>query len=162
MRRALIALLLLILAWGPATTQEARQPPPSYRPYVGIRTLQVNDRIARIFGLTEPRGALVSGIEDKSPASSSGLQPGDLILKFDGRNVVEFRDLSRIVAGTAVGKEVAIVIRRMGEEQTKVVNVGSVPAIRTPACHEFSRYADRGATCRGVRLSSYSARAFAP
>ena len=49
------------------------------------------------------RMALVAGVDDKGPAKPAGIEPGDVVIKFDGRDIKEPKDLSRTVADTAVG-----------------------------------------------------------
>jgi len=58
------------------------------------------------------------------PAEASGVKSGDVILNFDGQDVAEMRDLPRIVADTAVEKEVDVVILRKGKKQTIQVVLG--------------------------------------
>ena len=70
------------------------------------------------------RGALVAGVDVKGPAKPAGLQAGDVIVKFDGHDIKESRDLPRIVASVAVGKEVQVVIMRKGQEKTLNVTLG--------------------------------------
>ena len=110
---------------------------PEYRPDLGIRVQQVTDDIARTFGMTEARGVLVRGIDEKSPARSAGFEIGDLILKIDGQDVTDLGDLLRIITKVGVGKDVSVIIIRMGEEQAKTVRIGSVASLRTPACEDF-------------------------
>ena len=52
------------------------------------------------------RGALIAGVDDKGPAKPAGIEPGDVIVKFDGKEIKEMRDLPKIVAETPVGKDV--------------------------------------------------------
>jgi serine protease Do len=66
----------------------------------------------------------VAGVDDKGPAKPAGIETGDVIVKFDGQNVKEMRDLPRIVADTPVGKEVDVVVLRKGKEITKRVKLG--------------------------------------
>lgn len=87
--------------------------------------------------MKSPRGALVLGIDNKGPAKSAGIEPGDLIVKIDGRDVTNPSDVLRIVGDETIGKDVPVVIVRMGEEQAKTVRVGSVSSFRTPACEDF-------------------------
>ena len=75
-------------------------------------------------GLDEPRGALVAGVSESGPAETAGIKTGDVVLKFDGQDVEEMRDLPRIVAETAVGESVRVVIWREGQTQTVLVEVG--------------------------------------
>jgi hypothetical protein len=57
--------------------------------------------------------ALVADIDDKGPAKDI-IEPGDVIVQFDGKDIKEMRDLPRVVADTPVGKDVAVVIIRKG------------------------------------------------
>ena len=76
------------------------------RGWLGVRIQQVTDDIAESLGIKPARGALVAGIDDKGPAKPAGIEPGDVIVKFDGKDIKEMRDLPRIVADTPVGKDV--------------------------------------------------------
>lgn len=94
------------------------------RGWLGVRIQSVTDEIAESLNIKPARGALVAGIDDKGPAKPAGIEPGDVVVKFDGKDVKDPKDLSRVVADTAVGKEVDVVIIRKGEEQTKKVTLG--------------------------------------
>jgi serine protease Do len=94
------------------------------RGWLGVRIQGVTDEIAESLNIKPARGALIAGVEDKGPAKPAGIEPGDVVVKFDGRDIKEPKDLSRIVADTAVGKEVDVVIIRKGAEQTRKVVLG--------------------------------------
>jgi serine protease Do len=94
------------------------------RGWLGVRIQQVTDDIAESLGIKPVRGALVAGIDDKGPAKPAGIEPGDVIVKFDGRDIKEMRDLPKIVGDTPVGKDVPVVIIRKGKEETKTVRLG--------------------------------------
>jgi serine protease Do len=94
------------------------------RGWLGVRIQPVTDEIAESLNIKPARGALIAGVDDKGPAKPAGLEPGDVVIKFDGRDVKEPKDLSRIVAGTAVGKAVNVLIIRKGKEETKQVTLG--------------------------------------
>jgi len=94
------------------------------RGWLGVRIQQVNDEIADSLNVKPPRGALVAGVDDKGPAKPAGIEPGDVIISFDGREIKEMRDLPRIVADTAVGKEVEVVIIHKGKQETRKVKLG--------------------------------------
>jgi len=94
------------------------------RGWLGVRIQQVSDDIAESLSIKPARGALVAGVDDKGPAKPAGIAPGDVIVKFDGHDIKEMRDLPRVVADTPVGKEVDIVIIRKGQEETHQVKVG--------------------------------------
>ncbi|HEY1364608.1 MAG TPA: DegQ family serine endoprotease [Xanthobacteraceae bacterium] len=94
------------------------------RGWLGVRIQQVTDEIAESLNIKPPRGALVAGVDDRGPAKPAGIEPGDVIVKFDGKEIKEMRDLPRVVADTPVGKQTPVVIIRKGQEQTKTVTLG--------------------------------------
>jgi serine protease Do len=94
------------------------------RGWLGVRIQQVTDEIAESLSIKPARGALIAGIDDKGPAKPAGIEPGDVVIKFDGKDIKEPKDLSRVVADTAVGKEVDVVIIRKGAEETRKVTLG--------------------------------------
>ena len=94
------------------------------RGWLGVRIQQVTDEIAESLSIKPARGALVAGVDDKGPAKPAGIEPGDVVVKFDGKDVKDPKDLSRVVADTAVGKEVDVVIIRKGKEESRKVTLG--------------------------------------
>jgi len=94
------------------------------RGWLGVKIQQVTDEIAESLNLKPARGALVAGVDDKGPAKPAGIEAGDVIVKFDNKDIKEMRDLPRIVADTPVGKDVPVTIVRKGEEVTKTVKLG--------------------------------------
>ena len=94
------------------------------RGWLGVRIQQVTDEIAESLSIKPARGALIAGIDDKGPAKPAGIEPGDVVVKFDGKDIKEPKDLSRVVADTAVGKDVDVVIIRKGKEETRKVTLG--------------------------------------
>src|SRR5262252_6544407 len=92
------------------------------RGWLGVRIQQVNDEIAESLGMKQAHGALIAGVDDKGPAKPGGIEPGDVIVKFDGHDIKEMRDLPRVVADTPVGKEVEVI--RKGRQETKTIKVG--------------------------------------
>jgi serine protease Do len=95
------------------------------RGWLGVRIQQVNDEIAESLSISPPRGALIAGIDDKGPAKGT-LDPGDVVVKFDGKDIKEMRDLPKIVAETPVGKDVEVVVIRKGKEETKTVKLAKL------------------------------------
>ena len=94
------------------------------RGWLGVRIQQVTDEIAESLSIKPARGALIAGIDDKGPAKPAGIEPGDVVIKFDGKDIKEMRDLPKIVAETAVGKDVQVVVIRKGKEETRTVKLG--------------------------------------
>jgi serine protease Do len=94
------------------------------RGWLGVRIQNVDEPTAEALNLGTPRGALVAGVDDKGPAKPAGLEVGDVIVRFDNREVKDSRDLPRIVANTPVGKSVDVVVVRKGQEMTRQVTLG--------------------------------------
>ena len=94
------------------------------RGWLGVRIQTVTDEIAESLNVKPARGALVAGVEEKGPAKPAGIEPGDVIVTFDGKDIKEPKDLSRVVADTAVGKEVDVILIRKGKEETHKVTLG--------------------------------------
>jgi serine protease Do len=96
------------------------------RGWLGVRIQNVDDAIAESLGLGKARGALVAGVDDAGPAKGV-LKTGDLITKFNGKDIHESRDLPKIVAATPVGKDVDVTVLRDGKEEVKTVKLGRLP-----------------------------------
>src|SRR3954470_24281726 len=94
------------------------------RGWLGVRIQNIDDAIAENLNLGSVRGALIAGVDDKGPAKPAGLKTGDVITKFDGKDVKESRDLPKIVAATPVGKDVPVTVIRKGKEVVKSVTLG--------------------------------------
>ncbi len=91
------------------------------RGWLGVRIQEVTGDIAESLGMSKAEGALVAGLTDGGPAAEAGIEPGDIIIEFDGNRVPEMRDLPRMVADTPVNKDVSVKILRKG--QTIVLKV---------------------------------------
>jgi serine protease Do len=94
------------------------------RGWLGVRIQQVTDEIAESLSMKPARGALVASIDERGPAKPAGIEVGDVIVKFDGKDIKEMRDLPRAVADTPVGKQTTVVIIRNGKEETRTVTLG--------------------------------------
>ncbi len=94
------------------------------RGLLGVRIQSVTDSIAESLSMTKPTGALVANVTTDSPAESAGIKVGDVILSFDGKEVENMRILPKLVARTAIGKTVDVVILRNDEKKTLQVTIG--------------------------------------
>jgi serine protease Do len=94
------------------------------RGWLGVRIQNIDETTAEALGLGTARGALVAGVDDKGPAKPAGIEVGDVIVRFDRRDVRESRDLPRLVAAAPVGKAVDVTIIRKGQEITRSVTLG--------------------------------------
>ncbi len=107
-----------------AVVNQLRQYGEMRRGWIGVRIQSVTDEIAESLSLGKPRGALVGGLTDDGPAAKGGIKPGDVIIKFDGKDVRDMRSLPIIVADTPVDKDVEVVVVRKGKEETLRLKVG--------------------------------------
>ncbi|OAP38538.1 serine protease [Sinorhizobium glycinis] len=94
------------------------------RGWLGVRIQPVTDDIAESLKMDTPHGALVSGIIEGGPIANGEIKAGDIIIRFDGNEIGEMRDLMRAVGESPVGKAVEVVIIRDGKEQTVRVTLG--------------------------------------
>ena len=97
------------------------------RGWLGVHVQNVTQEIADSLGMPQPSGALVANVSPNSPASAAGLQPSDVILKFDGQPIENMRSLPRAVASTAIGKSVPVELLRKGQTVDVNVTVGRLP-----------------------------------
>ena len=103
------------------------------RGWLGVNIQSITDDLAEAYGVKENSGALVSSVAADGPAAKAGIAEGDVILKFDGKDVNSMRGLPRIVAQTQIGKEVDVEIVRKGQRRTIKVAVGRLAEDAKPA-----------------------------
>ena len=94
------------------------------RGWLGVRIQQVTKEIAEVEKLKNTKGALVASVGEKSPAEKAGLKAGDIILKFDGKNIDTMRVLPKLVSNTEVGKTVELEIWRNKKLIIKKLTLG--------------------------------------
>ena len=107
-----------------------------HRGWLGVRIQAVTDEIAESLGLDKPKGALVASVNDNGPAQGGGVQPGDVILNFDGKPVSDLRHLPRLVAETRVGKTVPVTVWRKRQQTVLQVTVGKLDETEQVAAKE--------------------------
>ncbi len=129
------------------------------RGWLGVRIQGVSDDIAESLGLKEAKGALVAGLTDKGPADAAGIQAGDVIVKFDGRDVPNVRELPRMVADTPISKSVQVVVLRKGKEVTVEVKLGRLEEGEKLAATDKS---GKGDTAKPVEPAKIAGLALAP
>jgi serine protease Do len=96
------------------------------RGWLGVSIQEVTPELAKSFDLKEKKGALVSQVVSGSPAEKAGIEQGDIILEFDGKEVSDAKDLPRIVASTPVDKTVTLKVSRNGKITDRQVKVGEM------------------------------------
>jgi S1-C subfamily serine protease len=111
-----------------AVIDQLRQFGEVRRGWIGVRIQPVTEDIADSLGI-KPVGALVAWADGRGPAKSAGVEPGDVIVGFDGKDIKEVHDLPQLVAVTSPSKTVEIVVLRKGKEIKKTVTLGRLPEI---------------------------------
>jgi serine protease Do len=103
------------------------------RGWLGVNIQSITEDLAETYGLKENTGAFVSSVAPGGPAAKAGIQDGDVILRFDGKDVSSMRSLRSIVAQTQIGKEVDVEVVRKGQRRTLRVAVGRLAEEVKPA-----------------------------
>ena len=98
------------------------------RGWLGIAIQEVTKELSESFGMKNTNGALVAGIEKGAPAEKGGLQPGDVITKFDSKLIESSSDLPKAVGNTKPGKTVIAEVFRKGSIKTLNLTVGEMPS----------------------------------
>jgi serine protease Do len=95
---------------------------------LGIQIEQVNKELADSLGLAKAQGALVRSVETGSPAEKAGLEPGDIVLKLDGKAIERSIDLPRLVGSIKPGTKAVLSVWRRGANKEVAVTVGEFEA----------------------------------
>jgi serine protease Do len=106
-----------------SVVDQLRQFGETRRGWLGVRIKSVTEDIAESLGVKENSGALISSVTNDSPAEKAGIEAGDVVVKFDGRDVTSTRGLPRLVSQTPIGKTVDIEVVRKGARRTLKVTV---------------------------------------
>jgi serine protease Do len=96
------------------------------RGWLGVRIQEVTPEIAESLKLEKPAGALVARVTPKGPAEKAGIKTGDVIMKFDGKDINEMRELPKLVAEAEVGKKSTLTLWRKGKELSVTVDLGQL------------------------------------
>jgi serine protease Do len=93
---------------------------------LGVVIQEVSRELADSLGLSKPMGAVVNAVEKGGPAEKAGLEPGDVILKFDGKSINSSADLPRMVGVTRPGTRSVVQVWRKGSMRDVPVTVGEM------------------------------------
>ncbi|SLN11595.1 putative periplasmic serine endoprotease DegP-like precursor [Roseovarius albus] len=88
------------------------------RSWLGVQIKPVSDEISHVLGLKSGEGVMIAEVFEDSPAQASGLETGDVILKFGDKDIEELRDLTKVVATSEAGEISQIEIFRGGQSMT--------------------------------------------
>jgi len=97
------------------------------RGWMGVTIGAVSEDLAKTFGLSEAKGAVIGSVTEGSPADKAGLKPEDLVQAVDGVPVQDNSDLSRYIAGKAPGTTVRLKLLREGATKEVAVTLGTFP-----------------------------------
>ncbi|SMC25287.1 serine protease Do [Andreprevotia lacus DSM 23236] len=93
---------------------------------IGVAIQDVNEELAKSFGLPKAGGALLSSVEKDGPAEKAGLKPGDIIQKFNGQAINAPGDLPRLVTATKPGSQARVVVWRDKTSREFTLTVGQM------------------------------------
>jgi serine protease Do len=128
------------------------------RGWLGVSVQNITPEIAKglRLGNTNAAGALVASVSDGSPAAQAGLEPGDVITRFNSKEVKDGRDLARLIAETSPGQRAEFSVMRDGQEQHLQTTIAEAKNDARPT-RTSSRDTDRGGSSKqsalGLRLS---------
>ncbi len=95
------------------------------RGWLGVQIKPMPEEIASVLGYDSPRGAVIEAVTGDSPADKAMLKKGDIILSFDGAEISELRDLTRVVALANPDETADVVVLHKGKEVTRQVTIGT-------------------------------------
>jgi serine protease Do len=98
------------------------------RGWLGVAIQEITPDLAKAFKVMEQKGALVSDVNEQGPALKAGLQRGDVIVAFDGKEVQTVSELRNRVAQTPVGSKVVLKVLRDGQEKLLTIHIGERPS----------------------------------
>ena len=93
-------------------------------PYLGVSITQLTPAVRRGLGVEVEEGALVTGVDRRSPAATAGVRPGDVITELDGKAVRSVEDLLSALRRTRPGAQVPMSVQRGGARQQLTVTIG--------------------------------------
>ena len=129
---------------------------------IGVRIDEVTREVAESIGLGKPQGALVRQVQADSPAAKAGMEPGDIITRFNGKVIENATDLPRLVGATKPGTRATLTVFRRGQTRDLTMTIvemdgdaeGKAPAGKKPDAGSSSSQAARQL---GLTVSSLSA-----
>jgi serine protease Do len=109
------------------------------RGYLGVGLQDINDSLAaylnlknksdvlREFQIDSDKGAFISEVWQDTPASKGNILPGDVIIEFGGRKIMNIDDLQKAIRVSEVGSDVAVTVIRNKEEKLLTINIDEQP-----------------------------------
>ncbi len=101
------------------------------RGYLGVTIQTITPALAKALNLQDQKGALVADVTPDSPAAKAGVQRGDVIVAYNGKEVADNHDLPALVAGTPIGEQATVTVLRNSQKMQLAVKVGQLPSEQT-------------------------------
>jgi len=124
---------------------------------IGVQIGEVSQDVAQASGLEDTKGAMVSRVMPDSPAQAAGVQAGDIILSFNGRQIDKWSDLPRIVGQTKPGTTSKMEVWRKGKRVTLDITVDEMPGSQSVAPASPDKPVAPGVTAMGVTVVDLTA-----
>ncbi len=112
---------------------------------IGVAIAEVTKDVAEPLGLARAAGALVRSVEASGPADRAGVEVGDIILRFDGKQIEKSSDLPRIVGATKPGAKVGMLVWRKGAQRELQVTVAEMEPEKTARAGRSDKGGDKSA-----------------
>lgn len=122
------------------------------RGWLGVSMQRMDEALAEAVGAPDRKGALIASVQEGSPAARGGLQPGDVVVGFNGKPIEAPRDLAEAVGSLKPGAEAKVTVLRRGERIEKQVTLGQPPGSRMAALEGRGAEEGQGPSL-GVRLA---------
>lgn len=113
------------------------------RGWLGVAIQDINKSLAESLQLDKPQGALINAVEPNGPADRAGIEPGDVIVTFDGQTIVDADDLPHVVGMVAPESKVKVEIVRKGKAKVLEVEVGALDSDRLAMASSSDSTVDR-------------------
>jgi serine protease Do len=128
------------------------------RGWLGVVVQPLTADLAESFNMDKNKGALVADVDATGPAARAGIQKGDIIVNFDGKDITEMNELPLLVAQTPIGKKAEVTIVRGGKTLSKKVTIEELQESKTYASSESG--AEEGFGMEVSTLTAALARAY--
>jgi serine protease Do len=132
--------------------QQLKQHGKVSRGRMGVSIQDMSKELAESFGMRNPSGALINTVEKGGPAEKAGIQPGDVIQRFDGKPIAQAADLPRIVGLTKPGSRVPVQVWRAGGLKELTMVVGEMLVDEKIAANAAKRQSRPGASANRLGL----------
>jgi serine protease Do len=125
-----LSLGALPIGAGRHTTSSESKEKETARPWLGVYLRDVTPKFAEKEHLSAKEGAYVNQVQEKSPADSAGIQKGDIIVEFNGRQIYDSDDLVKAVRRSEAGTKAKVVCIRGSERKEMFVLLKEYPRRR--------------------------------